>query len=469
MAHGTVAVLRTKETISAVICIGAGLPTLQEMVVVCTIMASNDTDKEKDERESKEEVRQEAGKATNPFESFKHPVYRKFFISLLGQMTALNMQSMARYLLIYRLTGSAAILGGMSFALATPMLLFSLYGGVIADRFNKKKIIIIGNVVSVIVSLIVGLTLSLGYMSAEREGSWWILVVASIAQGTILALAQPARQSILPDIVGTKRLMNATALNTMGMNIMRLFGPALAGFLVDRIGFEAIYYLMAGLYTWAAVMMIFVPVPDTNLKVKPSGKPLKEITEGLRYLRTEPILLFIVGFALVRMVFVLPYQNLLTIFTDDILKVGATGLGLLMSITGFGAIFGSLLVASLPNRGRGLILIGSAAFLGVALTFFSFSTVWYVSAVLVALIGFGQAVGTSLNNALIQYYVDDHYRGRIMSILQMQFGMMSFGTFAAGLLTEVIGIQWALGSFGMIVIVIAIASYIWNPRIRKLA
>ncbi len=425
-------------------------------------MTSMNTKKEDEKNQQKKTT------ATYPFESFKLPVYRKFYVSLLGQMTALNMQSMARYLLIYRLTGSAAILGAISFALAAPMLLFSLYGGVIADRFEKKKIIIIGNAVSVVVSIIIGMTLSLGYLSAERPGSWWILVVASVVQGTILALAQPARQSILPEIVGTEKLMNATALNTMGMNIMRLFGPALAGFLVDRVGFEAIYYLMAGLYFWAAIFMWLVPAPKSLTGTTAIGKPLSEIKEGLGYLKTEPVLLFIVIFAMLRMVFVLPYQNLLPIFTDDILQVGATGLGILMSITGFGAIFGSLLVASLPNRGRGFILIGSAVILGALLMVFSFNTIWYLAIAVVALIGFGQAVGTSLNNALIQYYVDDRYRGRVMSLLQMQFGMMAFGTFAAGLLTEVIGIQWALGSFGLIVVTIAILSYIFAPRVRKL-
>ncbi len=422
-----------------------------------------------DEKETDRNMQPEKSTATNPFESFKLPVYRKFYISLLGQMTALNMQSMARYLLIYRLTGSAAILGAVSFALAAPMLLFSLYGGVIADRIEKKKIIIIGNLVSVLVSLTIALTLSLGYLSAEREGSWWILVVASLAQGTILALAQPARQSILPEIVGTERLMNATALNTMGMNVMRLFGPALAGFLVDRIGFEAIYYLMTGLYLWAAIFMWLVPAPKSMSGIASKGKALTQIKEGLGYLRTEPLLLFIVFFAMLRMVFILPYQNLLPIFTDDILKVGATGLGVLMSITGFGAIFGSLLVASLPNRGRGLILLGSSALLGILLIMFSFNTVWYFAMAIVAIIGFGQALETSLNNALIQFYVDDRYRGRVMSLLQMQFGMMAFGTFAAGLLTEVVGIQWALGSFGLVVVVMTVLAYIYFPRIRKLA
>ncbi len=428
----------------------------------------NEQEQNSSTENGQEENGNDAPVAKNPFESFKLPIYRKFYVSLLGQMTALNMQSMARYLLIYRLTGSAAIMGAISFALAMPMLLFSLYGGVIADRFEKKKVIIIGNVVSALVSVTVALTLSLGYMSAERPGSWWILVVASLFQGTILALAQPARQSILPELVGNSKLMNATALNMMGMNVTRLFGPALAGFLVDRIGFEAIYFLMTGLYVWAAVFMVFVPAPKSRTAGKVKGKALVEIKEGLMYLKTEPVLMFIVLFAMLRMVFVLPYQNLLPIFTDDILKVGATGLGLLMSITGFGAVFGSLAVASMPNRKRGLILMISAASLGALLMMFSFNTLWYVAIVIVALIGFGQALETSLNNALIQYYVSDQFRGRVMSLLQMQFGMMAFGTFAAGLLTEAVGIQWALGSFGLIVVIMTALSFVYLPKLRNL-
>ena len=113
-------------------------------------------------------------------------------------------------------------------------------------------------------------------------------------------------------------------------------------------------------------------------------------------------------------------------------------------------------------------MLGSSVFLSLALVAFSFSKSWYLSLGLVALIGFGQAAGFSLTNSLIQYYVDDQYRGRVMSILQMQIGMMALGTFVAGMLTEAIGIQWALGSFGAIMVAVTIAAYIYFPRIREL-
>ncbi len=401
-----------------------------------------------------------------PFRSFRNPTYRIFYFSLINQMAAMNMQMMARILLIYRLTESPTILGAISFAHAIPMLLLSLFGGVIADRFQKKQIILIGNLISVFVSLVVGLTLSLGYLSAEIPGSWWILVVASIFQGIIMALSMPARQAIIPEIVGGEQIMNATSLNTMGMNIMRLFAPAVAGFLIDGISFAAVYYTMTGLYALAAFFISFIPETG-KMKEKHDGA-VADVTAALQYVRKNPIILTILGFALVGVVLAMPYRQLLPIFTEDILEVGAAGMGIMMSVSGAGAIVGSVVIASLPNRKRGLMLLASGVFLGIVLTAFSFSSSWQASLALIALVGLGQAAAMTLNSTLIQYYVDSEFRGRVMSILMMEFGLMSFGTFAAGLLTEAIGVQWALGLFGMILTFFAVAILILFPSMRKL-
>lgn len=401
-----------------------------------------------------------------PFRSFRFPVYRIFFASLLGQMAAMNMQIMARTLLVYRLTGSATILGAMAFAHATPMLLFSLFGGVIADRLQKKNIIFMGNVVFTIVSLGVALSLYLGYLSPARAGSWWILVVASIIQGTIMALVMPSRQSILPEIVGEEELMNATSLNVMAMNTLRLFAPALTGFLIDYIGFEAVYFTMTGLYAYSALLTCFIP-PTRTLVRKTSGA-IEDLKEGINYLRKETIILLLLSFTLASVVLGMPYHTLLPIITEDVLKVGATGMGILMSVSGVGAIIGSLILATLPNKKRGLMLLWSGIFLGLILAAFSFSSTWKLSLVLIAFVGLAQTARMALGNTLIQYYVDDNYRGRVMSITMMEFGLMSFGAFAAGLLTEGVGIQWALGSLSLALAFIYILGLIFVPRIRKL-
>jgi MFS family permease len=161
-------------------------------------------------------------------------------------------------------------------------------------------------------------------------------------------------------------------------------------------------------------------------------------------------------------------MTLMPIFTDDILKVGASGLGLLISISGAGAILGSLVLASLPNKRRGIMLLISAFILGVALAGFSFSSSWYLSMVLIVFVGLGQAGRMALGNTLIQYYVDDEYRGRVMSIYVMQFGLTSFGGFAAGMIAEAVGPQWALGGFAMVLVLVSLLVLAFLPRLRRL-
>ena len=201
------------------------------------------------------------------FSSFKNRVYRIYFGGMLGQMAAMNMQQVVGSLLIYRLTGSAAILGAMSFAGAIPMICFSLFGGVIADRFDKRKVMIVGQSAFAVVSLAVALALTTGYVSAQHAGSWWVLAVSSLLQGSVMGLMMPSRQAIIPEIVSEDQLMNAISLNTMGMNVLQLVAPALAGFLVDASGFAAVYYVMTIMYAVAVVFIFFLPRVRTTTKI----------------------------------------------------------------------------------------------------------------------------------------------------------------------------------------------------------
>jgi MFS family permease len=185
------------------------------------------------------------------FSSLRNPVYRLYFFGMLGQFASMNMQMVAGSMLIYRLTGSAALLGTLSLAHAIPMLLLSLFGGAIADRVQKKQILIIGLIFSAAVSLGIALSLMTGILSKENTGSWWILMVSSLCQGTIMGMMLPSRQAIIPEIVSREQAMNAVALNTLGMNVFRMFAPGAAGFLIAAYDFKAAYLTMTGLeYLW---------------------------------------------------------------------------------------------------------------------------------------------------------------------------------------------------------------------------
>ena len=400
------------------------------------------------------------------FSSFKNRIYLLYYGAMLGQMAAMNMQMVARSLLVYRLTGSAAILGGISLANALPMLLLSLFGGVIADRVQKKYVMLIGQSCSAVIALGVGLALSFGYLSTEVTGSWWILAVASLFQGTIMGLMMPSRQAILPEIVGEEQLMNAVSLNTLGTNTLRLVAPALAGFLIDAFDFEAIYFTMTGLYLIAVVFILFLPLTST-MSVRGRGA-LADIKEGLKYVRHETTIALILIFTLFAVVLSMPYTILMPIFTEDILKVGGTGMGVLLSVSGAGAMVGSIILASLPNKKRGLLLLASCIVMSLALAGFSLSTSWTLSLGIIVFVGLGQTGRMTLGNTLLQYYVDDEYRGRVMSIYMMEFGLVSFGAFAAGVMSESLGVQWVVGGFAVVLTFLTILTLLFVPRIRKL-
>ncbi len=180
------------------------------------------------------------------------------------------------------------------------------------------------------------------------------------------------------------------------------------------------------------------------------------------------VVVFILIFTLFAVVLSMPYFFMMPVFADDILKVGASGMGWLMSISGIGAIIGSTTLASLPNKKRGAILLASCVILGLALVTFSFSSSYNLSLTLMVVVGLGQTGRMTLGNTLLQYYTVDEYRGRVMSIYMMEFALISFGTFAAGLLAESMGIQWAIGGLAMSLVLLSILALAFVPRIRNL-
>jgi len=400
------------------------------------------------------------------FRSLKNGTFRLYWGALLCQMASMNMQMMARSLLIYRITGSAAVLGMISLFHAVPMLFLSLFGGVIADRLPKKYIMLAGQAGSMLVSLVVALSLVTGYLSEEHGSSWWILAVTSVFQGTIMGLMMPSRQSVLPEIVGEEQLLNAVSLGNVGTSGMRLLAPAAAGFLIGEFGFAAVYFTMTAMYGLAVILMALLPITGTTT-LRGAGA-LADIKEGVKYLRHQTTILFILGFTLFAVVLSMPYMLLMPIFVDDILKVGAEGMGILMSVSGAGAIVSSLVLASLPNKKRGLLLMISCLVMAVALIGFALSELWPLSLGLIVFVGMGQTGRMTLGNTLIQYYVDEQYRGRVMSIYMMEFGLTSFGTFAAGVMAEAWGVQYIVGGFAAGLVLISILSLIFVRRIRTL-
>jgi MFS family permease len=400
------------------------------------------------------------------FSSLKNPAFRLYYIGMIGQWSSMNIQIVARSLLIYRISDSGAVLGLASLANALPMIICSLYGGALADRLQKRGILLFSMIGSMMVSLAVALFLTMGYLSIDKPGSWWILVVTAAIQGTIMGLMMPSRQAIIAEIVDREQVMNAVSLNTMGMNTFRILAPAATGFLIEAFDFASAYYVSTAMYGLAAICMFLMP--KTVQKFSEGANALADIVDGVRYIRREKTMLLVVVATLFVMICGVPFMQLMPMVTEDILKVGASGMGILLSVSGTGAIVGSIILASSPSRKRGIIMLVSGVVMGLALVGFAFSKWWSISILVVIFVGLGQSTHRTTGNSLAQNYTAPEYRGRVMSFMMMGIGFSSLGTFFAGIIAEAIGIQWAIGGLAVILVAASAALLTFTARLRKL-
>jgi MFS family permease len=415
------------------------------------------------------------------FESFKSTNFRWYFVSMLGVFGAMNSQMIAKGVLTYDLTGSFAALGTLALANAVPGLALSLHGGVIADRLPKKRIQQVGNTLNALNTASIVIILLAGVMR------WEYMIVNAAIQGVIQALMMPARQSMLPDIVYPRQVMNAVALNNAGMNLSRLMVPAGIGLLMEVTDYYWAFIAITGFYVFSTVTLFRVPSkpidipPEERTEAQTrlhaagghtakgkSGAGFGDLMEGVRYIRRDQTIrvILIVNFLMV--LFSMPYMQMLPGFVKDVLDGGPGLQGLLTSITGVGSLAAALVIASLPSRRRGMIFIVGSMVLGIALVAFSWSTSVAITIPVMLFIGVGQAVRMALSNVLVQAYAEDQYRGRVMSIYMMEMSLVQVGVFGVGVAAEVIGIQWALGLCSAMLVVLSIATIALVPRMRDL-
>lgn len=365
--------------------------------------------------------------------ALRHRNFQLFFSGQLISLTGTWMQNVAQAWLVYRLTGSALLLGAVGFSSQIPVLLVAPMGGIAADRSDRQRLVIATQAASMILAAILaGLTLS------RRVEVWHIFVLAA-SLGVVNAFDIPGRQSFLIDMVGREDLMNAIALNSSMFNGARVVGPAVAGILVARIGEGWCFAANAVSYiaVIAGLLMMKVECPPRSN----SSSPLADIVEGFRWAHSVKViraLLLLIGLvSLVGM----PYTVLMPVFADKILHGGARGLGILMGATGVGALFGALTLASRTGvKGLGRLAAWSCAGFGIGLVLFSLSRWFWLSTALLLPIGYSVMLQMASTNTLIQTMVPDQLRGRVMALYSMMFmGMAPFGALLGGALAERMG------------------------------
>lgn len=404
------------------------------------------------------------------FDAFRDINYRWFFAALCGNFASMNMQMFVRGWLVFEITGSYQKLGWISAAGGIVGAMAAPIGGVVADRVRQKK-----HVVQICQSLNAMVVLCIGLLIHFHQLSFWHLLSASVLQALSQNAMNPARQALTKDVVGVDKLTNAIALSTSGMNTARLVLPGLAGGMVAALGgghgniepARWVYFLMTALYLSSVMTMFKVKVADRAKPATPDGPFIQELISGFRYVWRTPVMLMLLSCNLFVIFFSMPYFMLLPGFAKQVLHAGPDKLGLMMSVSGLGSLAGSLLIASMPNRNRARVLLSGALLLGVALEFFAMSTTYWLSVVLLTVVGLGQSARMSLSNVLIQSYVDDDFRGRVMSIYMLEMSFMQVCIYPVSLFADHFGPQWAvaMSATGLILLVLVLFS---TPAYRNL-
>jgi MFS family permease len=399
-------------------------------------------------------------------ESLKNPAFRIYYFSMAGQWAAMSMQSVVQALLLFRLTGSTAILGTMALASSIPQVPVSLFAGVLVDRFPKKRLIQIAQVITAMTSIIIAIFLKTGYLSNTHPGSWWILVATSAVQGMTSSLSWSSRLAIIPELVSKANVANATALNTIGINIFQFAAPALGGFLIDKINFEAVFMTISGLYLIAIFLTNFIPAGEAVS----SGRHhvIADMVEGFRYVRKNTALLWILLYTLFCAMVVLPLSSMISVFSDSILKVGGTGLGLLQGFSAAGSFIIALAIASFALKKRSLIMLGTGLMIGLAQAAFAFSTLFPLSLILMIFVGMGKMGQMTVSMILLQTHSDAAHLGRVSSILLLSIGVSGLITFGSGFVAEAIGIQWTIAGASLILAAATVLLFFLVPKLRRM-
>ena len=399
------------------------------------------------------------------FRSLQYRNYRLFFggqsISLIGTW----MQRIAMPWLVYHLTGSAFLLGLVSFAGQIPTFLLAPLAGVVTDKFSRYRVLLITQVISLLQALILALLSLAGVIQI------WHIVVLSIALGCVNAFDVPSRQSFVVEMVEKKEhLGNAIALNSMMFNGARLIGPSIAGLILATAGEGICFLINAVSYIFVVVSLFSMKIQKKKI-IRKSGNVLNDMKEGFRYT---------FGFAPIKHLLILlgivslmgsSYQVLMPVFAKEILHGNSSTFGFLMGAAGVGALAGAIFLASRETLIKlGRIIPAASAMFGAGLVVLSFTKYFSVSLLLMIIIGLGLMLQTASSNTILQTITDDDKRGRVMSFYTIAImGTAPFGSLLAGSLAKVTGTPHTILIGGICCIAGAFLFYKKLPELKKIA
>ncbi len=392
------------------------------------------------------------------------PAFRRFIFGATLSNIGSWMQATAQGWLVLGLTNSAALLALTSAVANLPILMFSLYAGVLADRVDQRRLLVLAQTSAGVFTAVLALLTTTGMVQF-----WHVLVIAFLV-GTCGALSSPAYQALISSLVAPKVLGNAIALNSAQFNFSRIVGPTFAGIGIALGGIALSFWANSISFAIVAVVLATLPLGNTRAIGRLEASLWANMADGLRYARHAPVVPVLLGLTIAPALLNLNYLVFMPIFARDVLGIGAPGLGLMTSAVGIGAVTGALAVAILrPGGGSGRLAIGALIASSTGLLIFSLSTFLPLSLVGLAILGGCQVGYYATTNTLIQLLVPARLRGRVMSLyILTSTGLTPFGNLLIGPIADRFGVQPTLATCALITIAVCCVVAIRSPALRNL-
>jgi len=396
-----------------------------------------------------------------PFASLENRHFRWFWLGRLASSAAIQMGSVAQGWLAYELTGSALALGGVSATHGVARLVLSLYAGALADRFEKRTLLLLTRALMVLNAVALAVLMLTGVVHV------WHLVAYSFLSGIISSFMMPAQQAVLPEIVGRRSLMNALSLTSLGSSLVGIVAASAAGYAIAWVGVGSVYIIVAGLCVGVLFSIAHLPLSG---KINDSrGSLWVDLRDGARHARVSPLIPSLLAIAAVRVVLGYSSGTLMPVYAKDVLQLDARGLGILTAAPIVGSLISSLALAFLGNSQRkGRILMVNGLLIGVALIAFANLRPFPLILLFLGLLGAARNASMLTNNTLVQVSCDAEFRGRTMAIYMMVMALLPVGTISAGAMADAMGMPFAITVQGGLMVAIYLALWLTGSKVKDL-
>ena len=392
------------------------------------------------------------------FAALHNPAFRRLFVGGLFTFLTMQVAGIARAWLAFELTGSNTGLGGVMLAFGACSIVAIPYGGMISDRFSKRRVLMLAGLLQAATPIWLGVAV------ATDTATYWMLIAASIVQGAAISILAPARLSFISEIVGRESITNAIFLSMSTVQLARVVGPAAAGALIGvaLFGLAGVFFAAGVLGTLSVILLVGLP-PGTPAS-RSGRSALGDIVDGLRFVRSRPDLMHLlaVSFGVVLVGF--PHMAFLPVVAEQVHDSGSTGFGLLNASAAVGAVIGSLSLANLERRRLRPFQTRSAVAFGVSLAVFAVMPTFYAALAVMAVVGATSSVFQALNNSLLLTMTPVEYHGRVQSLLMLSFSGFAIAALPIGIVADAVGIRATLVGLGILVLLVMAAARLAQPR-----